>query len=462
MIITILSIAAILYLALQLEDKLKIPSPVGLIALSFGFHAVFGDLFMLTGDAEHFAALVILLLPILLISDSLELKVDDLKKHGLSLFYLAVVAVSLSVVVALLIGDVLFGQYHLSVAAIIMLFSMVLATDPVSVVSIFSKFELPHRLKILCEGESLFNDATALIVFVFIGLYALDGGEISVAYVSEISAIVVLGSALLGIVIGYLGLIAMKTTENRIAELLVLILTGYGAFEMAEHFYALMNLLGGHSQTHLSGILSCIIATVTVHHVMSKAVMRDEMRIEKQADDLQRESLSEHHSRSLIQQAIDKIRVTVEERDRHLRTKEDIQLLAIVANTMLFVAMAEIINIDLLWQYKTEIVVMFLATTVIRAAMMAKFAILTNRTDKMSNVNFRWWGVLTFAGIKGGLSVVMLMMIPASFEHLEMFKAIVIGVIMLSTFIYSLFLIVIIGKNKDIFARELEQEGDHH
>jgi len=462
MIITILSIAAILYIALQLEDKLKVPSPVGLIALSFGFHAVFGDLFMLTGDAEHFAALVVLLLPILLISDSLELKVKDLKEHGLSLFYLAVVAVSLSVVVALLIGDILFGQYHLSVAAIIMLFSMVLATDPVSVVSIFSKFELPHRLKILCEGESLFNDATALIVFVFIGLYALDGGEITVAYVSETSAIVVLGSALLGIVIGYLGLIAMKTTDNRIAELLVLILTGYGAFEMAEHFYALLNMLGGHSQTHLSGILSCIVATVTVHHVMSNAVIHDDMRIEKQADDLQRESLSEHRSRTLIQQAIDKIRATVEERDRHLRTKEDIQLLAIVANTMLFVAMAEIINIDLLWQYKTEIVVMFLATTVIRAAMMAKFAILTNRTDRMTNVNFRWWGVLTFAGIKGGLSVVMLMMIPASFEHLEMFKAIVIGVIMLSTFVYALLLIVIIGKNREIFARELEQEGGHH
>ncbi len=461
MIITVLSIAAILYLALQLEDKLKVPSPVGLIALSFGFHALFGDLFVLSGDTRHFAELVILLLPILLIADSLELKVEELKEHGLSLFYLAVVAVALSVVIALLIGDALFGQYHLSVPAIILLFAMVLATDPVSVVSIFSNFKLPHRLKILCEGESLFNDATALIVFVFVGLYALDGGEISFGYVVETSAVVVLGSALLGVVIGYIGLIGMKTTENRIAELLVLILTGYGAFEIAEHFYALLNLLGGHSHTHLSGILSCIFATVTVHHVMSKAVEYDEMRIEKESDDLQRESTSEPNSRNLIRQAIDKIKATVEERDRHMRTKEDVGLLAIVANTMLFVAMSEIINLDLLWQYKTEIIVMFLATTLIRAMMMAKFAILTNQTDKMTNVNFRWWGVLTFAGIKGGLSVVMLMMIPASFEHLEMFKAIVIGVIMLSTFIYSLILIVLIGSNKEVFARELEEEAGH-
>ncbi len=59
------------------------------------------------------------------------------------------------------------------------LFAMVLATDPVSVVSIFSKFDIPHNLKILAEGESLLNDATALIVFVFVGLYALGGGEIT-------------------------------------------------------------------------------------------------------------------------------------------------------------------------------------------------------------------------------------------------------------------------------------------
>ncbi|OIO69327.1 MAG: sodium:proton antiporter [Zetaproteobacteria bacterium CG1_02_53_45] len=462
MIITVLSICAILYLALMFEDKLKIPSPVGLIGLSFGFHMLFGDLFILTGDPEHFALLVILLLPILLIGDSLELKVADLKEHGLSLFYLAVVAVALSVVVALLIGDTLFGQYHLSTAAIIVLFAMVLATDPVSVVSIFSKFELPHRLKILCEGESLFNDATALIVFVFVGLYALDGGEITATYVAQTSLVVVLGSALLGVVVGYIGLAAMKTTENRIAELLVLILTGYGAFELSEHFYTLLNIFGGHSHMHLSGILSCIFATVTVHHVMSRAIAYDDMRIEKEEADLKRESASGKTSRNLIQHAIDKIKATVEERDRHMRTKEDVQLLSIVANTMLFVAMAEMIDLDLLWRYKTEIMAMFLATTLIRAVMMAKFALITKQTDKMVNVNFRWWGVLTFAGIKGGLSIVMLMMIPASFEHLEMFKAIVVGVIMLSTFIYSFVLLAIIGQNRQVFARELEEEGGHH
>ncbi|MDQ6958349.1 MAG: cation:proton antiporter [Mariprofundaceae bacterium] len=458
MIETVLAVAAILYLALQIEDKLNIPSPLSLISLSFGLYILMPEI-GIAEDANHFAALVLALLPILLISDSLELSVADLKEHALSLFFLAVVAVALSIIAAIFLGDWLFGQYHLSVAAIIVLFSMVLATDPVSVISIFSRFELPHRLKILAEGESLFNDATALIVFVFIGLYALDGGSITAGYVGEISMIVVLGSAVMGTGIGYIGLIALKTTENRIAEMMVLVLTGYGAFTLAEHFYTLLNLLGAHSHLHLSGILSCIFATVTVNHWMTKEINAEETLLSREEDDLRQESAQEQPSRRLIDSALAKIKVTVAEQQRHLRTKEDIQLLALVANTMLFVAMAEIVRIDLLVQYKKEILVMFLATTVIRALMMAKFAIITKQTTKMTNINFRWWGVLTFAGIKGGLSIVMLTMIPASFPHLEMFKAVVIGVILLSTFIYSIILLVLIGKNAEVFRQEKEAEN---
>jgi CPA1 family monovalent cation:H+ antiporter len=76
----------------------------------------------------------------------------------------------------------------------------------------------------------------------------------------------------------------------------------------------------------------------------------------------------------------------------------------------------------------------------------------------MVDVNFRWGTVLTFAGIKGGLSIVMLTMIPPSFAHLEMFKAIVIGVILLSTFVYSIVLIAYINRHQVIFMLEKNAE----
>jgi CPA1 family monovalent cation:H+ antiporter len=414
---------------------------------------------VLTGDPEHFASLVIFLLPILLISDSLELKVADLKQHGLSLLYLAVVAVVLSVIMALFISSWLFADYALSSAAVIVLFAMVLATDPVSVVSIFSKFDLPHRLKILAEGESLFNDATALIVFVFVGLYVLGGGALTPGYVAQISGAVVLGSVAVGVVIGFIGLTVMKTTENRIAELMVLIITGYGAFSLSEHFFVLLNMLGGHSHLHLSGILSCIFATITVNHVMTRAIAEETVRIDNDETVLQMEARKRDTSSGVIGNVLHRVKASIEERDRHLRTKEDVQLLAMVSNTILFVAMAEMIDLDLLWRYRVEIFAMFLATTVIRGVMMALFAWISNRTERMADISLRWWGVLTFAGIKGGLSIVMLTMIPASFQYLQMFKAVVIGVIMLSTFIYSAVLLIIIGSNKDRFL--LEQGAEH-
>lgn len=461
MITMLLMVAGILFLALQLEDKFKIPSPLGLIALSFLTHYTFRQVPVLTGNADSFATLVIFLLPILLISDSLEIKVADLKAHGLSLLYLAVVAVVLSVLIALPIATWLFADYELSTAAIIVLFAMVLATDPVSVVSIFSKFELPHRLKVLAEGESLLNDATALIIFVFIDLFALGGGKITVPYVTEISGLVVLGSVTMGMLVGFAGLFTMKTTENRIAEMMVLIITGYAAFELAEHFYLLLNLLGGHSHLHLSGILAVIFATMTVNHWMTTSITDENNQIERDEAVLQQEYKNHTASSNVISNMLSRIKTTIAERERHLRTKEDVQLLALVANTILFIAMAEMIDLNLLWKYRVEILVMLLATTLIRGAVMGLFAWISNRTERMADINLRWWGVLTFAGIKGGLSIVMLTTIPNSFAHLEMFKAVVIGIIMSSTFLYSGGLIFIIASNQAKFVTE-KQADEHH
>lgn len=462
MILTLIMIASILFLALQLENKFKVPSPLGLIALSFVAHYASKQVPIMTGNTESFASLVIFLLPILLISDSLSLQLADLKKHGLSLIYLSIVAVSLSIIAALGISDWLFAGYGLSNAAIILLFAMVLATDPVSVVSIFSKFKLPHQLKILAEGESLFNDATALIVFVFIGLFMLQGGNITLGYITETSIGVILGSIFVGIVIGFIGLLLLKTTHDRIAEMMVVILAGYVAFELAEHFYVLLKLFGGHSHMHLSGILATIFATITVSHVMNKSIGDESEQIEDDETVLQNEAMKRNTSKGIISTVLKRVKSTLAERDRHLRNKEDIQLLAMVANTILFIAMAEMIDLKLLWTYRFEILMIFMATTFIRIFMTSIFAWISNKTQKMTDISFRWGTVLSFAGIKGGLSVVMLTMIPRTFEHLEMFKAIVIGIIMLSTFVYALVLIMYINKHQKTFELEAKEEGEYH
>jgi CPA1 family monovalent cation:H+ antiporter len=155
-----------------------------------------------------------------------------------------------------------------------------------------------------------------------------------------------------------------------------------------------------------------------------------------------------------------KLKADITTVEQHNQNLNYIAVLALLANALLFISMASIVNLDLLLKYKTEILWMFLVTTTIRALMMAKFAYISNKIKSMTDVGLRWWSVLLFSGIKGGLSIVMLQMLPHSFAHRELFDAIVVGVILLSTLTYALTLVAIITKNKKVF--QAEYEAEHH
>jgi len=97
------------------------------------------------------------------------------------------------------------------------------------------------------------------------------------------------------------------------------------------------------------------------------------------------------------------------------------------------------VDFHLLWEYKTEILTMFLATTLIRAISMAKFMYFGNvkALTSIKPVGLEGWFILTFSGMKGALSIILVHMIPDSFPHKEMFEAVTIGVVVLSIFVYG-------------------------
>lgn len=446
MILTLLLVLSILFLAIEFQKHFKIPSPISLIVLSYLFYYSFPN--MVLFSEETFAELVLFLIPILIASDALRLKLDDLKKHGWSLVYLALVAVVLSIISGFIVANTLFVEYGLGVGAIIALFAMVLATDPVSVVSVFSSFKVPHKLKILAEGESLFNDATALIIFSFIALPMINGVEITGVDIVTVSLKVIFLSVVIGLLSGFLGVILMKMTQDDMSELVLIIFTGYLAFEIAEHY-------------HLAGLLAVIVAIITLNHITEKSLKEADRRIRKSRRILDKTNRSRKIFSSRFMSGIsNKLKNDITTVEKHKQNLNYIAVLALLANAFLFISMASIVNLDLLLKYQSEILWMFLVTTTIRALMMAKFAFISNKIQIMANIGKRWWGVLLFAGIKGGLSIVMLQLLPAGFEHKELFDAIVVGIILLSTITYALTLVVIITVNKKVF--EEEYDAEHH
>ena len=445
MILTLILLLSILFVSIELQKYFKIPSPITLIGLSYSFYYMFPH--MVLFSEESFAELVLFLIPILIAADALQLKLEDLKKNAISLFFLAVVAVALSIGFGIFAANTFFTEYALSTGAIIALFAMVLATDPVSVVSVFSSFKVPHRLAILAEGESLFNDATALIIFMFIAIPMMNGVAIGAVDIAIVSLKVISVSVLIGLVVGFLAVFLMRLTHDPMSELVLILLTAYGAFEVAEHF-------------HMAGLLAVIVAIITLNTVTQKSFDKKAKEVKKARNIVHRANKNKKVFSSNFMSGITrKLSSDVSSIERHKQNLNYVAVLALLANTFLFMSMASIVHIDALLKYQTEILWMFLITTIIRAFMMGTFGVISNMTKKMTDIGIRWWSVLLFAGIKGGLSIVMLQMLPEGFKHQEMFNAIVIGVILLSTFVYAMILVGIILLNKNSFDEEVRAEG---
>jgi len=277
----------------------------------------------------------------------------------------------------------------------------------------------------------------------------MRGEDIGAIDIAIVSLKVLTLSVLIGFIVGWIGIFLMRLTADPMSELVLILLTAYGAFELSEQF-------------HVSGLLSVIVAIITLNTVTTKSFEAVSDRVKKARRIVNQTNKNKKvFSNNFMNGITRKLTTDISHIERHNQNLNYIAVLALIANTFLFVSMASIVNIDLLLHYQKEILLMFIVTTVIRAFMIGSFAIVSNMTKKMTDIGVRWWSVLLFAGIKGGLSIVMIQMLPEEFAYREMFEAIVIGVILLSTFIYALVLVGIISFNKKSFDEEVFGERYH-
>src|SRR5712691_3974620 len=115
----------------------------------------------------------------------------DLKRHALSLASLALVAVVLSTAAVAVVGWKIAG---LPMAAAIALGAIVAPPDAVAAAAVLGQFRPPRRIMAILQGESLLNDATALLIYriavvAAAGTFVL-GNAVPVAALSLIGSIV--------------------------------------------------------------------------------------------------------------------------------------------------------------------------------------------------------------------------------------------------------------------------------
>jgi CPA1 family monovalent cation:H+ antiporter len=407
--IILITILGLVVFSDALANKFKIPSVFLLLIGSYVIYtyvpvAVPIDL------THYFDAIILLCIPLIFMGDALHLHFSDIKKHSWSIFYLAVVAVALSIATGA--SMYYFGIFEgLTLGAYVSLFAINMATDAVSVQSVLSRFKgIGHDIKVLIEGESLGNDATAVIAFFFIGLPWMMSGTIDAGEATLDALRVFAMSIGIGIVLGYLFYMLMKLFDDKRGEFFVFIIEAYLAYVVAEHF-------------HVSGILTLITAIIA-----TKAWIDIDMK----TLDEEKAKKSKTFMQRLRLHGIDS---TTSERMEYIY--EMAKEFGYIAAVMIFFVLAEMVSLEKFWEYKVEILTMFGITTLIRGVSMAKFAFWGSKLEQIKPVGFEGWFILTFSGMKGALSIILVHMIPSSFEHKEFFEVVTTGVVMMSIFVYG-------------------------
>ena len=407
--IILITILSLVVLSDALANRLKIPSVFLLLIGSYLIYTYFRAAVPID-LAANFTTIILFCIPLIFMGDALHLHFSDIKKHAWSIFYLAVVAVALSITVGASLSY--FNIYEgLSLGAYVSLFAINMATDAVSVQSVLSRFKgISHDIKVLIEGESLGNDATAVIAFFFIGLPWMMSGHIDAGHAAMDALRVFAVSTLIGLALGFGFYMLMKLFSNKRGELFAFIVEAYAAYVLAE-------------EMHVSGILTLIVAIVA-----TKAWIDS---------DLAHDSSTKKTKSFMRTLRLGAIETTTHERLEYIY--EMAKEFGYIAAVMIFFVLAEMVDFHLLWEYKFEILTMFVATTLIRAISMAKFAFFgtVKSLDSIKPVGLEGWFILTFSGMKGALSIILVHMIPNSFEHKELFEAVTIGVVVLSIFVYG-------------------------
>lgn len=242
--------------------RLRLPYTLALVlaglALSFIQLESLSDL-NLTADL-----LMLLFLPPLLFEAAYHLPFDDLKKNSAHIAFLALAGVLITTCLTALgtfgafnyLG--LLNEFHWAHA---FLFAAVIsATDPISVLALFKEVGAPKRLYQVVEGESLINDGVAVVIFAIvvavIGLPSIHGPTTALHGIQEIivfSCVTFvktgLGGILVGAGIGALASVMTRQVDDHLIEITLTTLVAWGSFLIAE-------------ELHVSGVLSTVTAGI--------------------------------------------------------------------------------------------------------------------------------------------------------------------------------------------------------
>jgi monovalent cation:H+ antiporter, CPA1 family len=374
-VVALLSIAALTALVTR---RLRIPYTVSLVVLGIA-----AGVLLPSGTIQVTPELVLLVLvPGLVFEAALRLELSDLRSTFGWMVLLAAPGVLVSAVIVAIVLNVATGlplQLGMVVGA------MVAATDPVAVIATFRNLGAPRRLATLVEGESLFNDGTALVLFVV--AVASVTGHVTLAETAESVIVTVVTSVGVGLAAGWLVSRLMRLVDDHVIELTLSLAAAYGT-------YLLVDAL------HQSGIIATVAAGVVIGTYGRQI--------------------------GLSKPALEALDVVWE-------------LVAFVLTAFAFLLVGLAISFgdllgaapSILW----GLVAILAGRAVVVYGLLGGAARLLGDRTHLTTVPIGWLHVMFWAGLRGAVAVAMALALPETFPQRSLLQEITFGVVLFTLFV---------------------------
>ncbi|MGH9513393.1 MAG: Na+/H+ antiporter [Terriglobales bacterium] len=244
----------------------KIPYTValvigGLLLGSFRLPVV-RDLFHHSPDWLTPNVSLVIFLPALLFEGSIKIRFSQLRENLLPITLLATVGVLAATGIS---GLAVHWTLGIPLLVAFVFGSIVAATDPISVLAIFKDMPVERRLSVIVEGESLFNDGTAVVLYGIL-FAAVARSHLSVLAGLQEFVVDVAGGIAIGGLLGFgFSKITQRIDDPQIEITLTTILA-YGAFLLAQ-------------SVHVSGVIATVSAGLVLGNLGVQRGMSSRTRI---------------------------------------------------------------------------------------------------------------------------------------------------------------------------------------
>ncbi len=365
---------------------IRFPYTVLLLIMGFWVQA-FSHLF---GYSTHLTIstdlIYFFLLPLLLFESSFHINLHQFRLQFKTITFLSTFGLLISIFA---VGALLAVLIGLPFPIALLFGAIISATDPIAVLAIFKELGAPKRLGLLADGESMFNDATAVIMFRIVSAIVIAEGTFGITSITDgviTFTRIFVGSIAVGAILGYaISHFIAQVKNDRAVETTLTVALALGSFVIAEHFF------------HVSGVISTVMAGIVLGN----------------------------YGRTRISAGV-------------IEFMEELwEYIGFIALSVIFFFATYTLDIGQLLGNPVEIGLVILSVLIARALSVYISCFISNRSrlfKEEPNVPFNWQHVLVWGGLRGVIPLVLVYSLPDEFIYKELMLQYT-----LSAFLFSLF-----------------------